>query len=149
MSAESDTTNTGKTIAAVAIAVYDLDEAVATYEKLGFRVRKRSPRSEWGIEAAVLDVDNATLELLAPVDLEKAPAQKFKALLDRRGSGLYMLAIGVDDIDRKYEELQEAGVSVANPPAATPGDSGVEGRFLWPSLKSTEGVMVEFIEAGE
>ena len=135
-----------KRIAAVAIAVHDMDEAILSYEKLGFSVRERSPRSDWGIEGAILDVDNAMLELLAPVDLDRPAAQKFKALLDDRGSGLYMLAIEVDDADAKYEELQEAGVKVPSPPAATPPDSGVDGRFIWPSLKATEGVMLEFIE---
>jgi catechol 2,3-dioxygenase-like lactoylglutathione lyase family enzyme len=136
----------GNRIAAVAIAVHDLDQGIAAYEKLGFGVRERSPRGDWGIEAAILDVDNAMLELLAPVDLEKPAAQKFKAFLDDRGPGLYMLAIGVDDAGARYAELQEAGVKVPAPPAAAPEGSGVDGRFFWPSLKSTEGVMLEFIE---
>lgn len=146
MKADSAAVGGGNRIAAVAIAVHDLDEGIATYERLGFGVRERSPRVEWGIEAAILDVDNATLELLAPVDLEKAAAKKFKAFLDERGPGLYMLAIGVDEADARYEELRGAGVVVPQPPAAAPADSGVDGCFFWPSLKSTEGVMLEFIE---
>lgn len=146
MNDDSAAVGGGNRIAAVAIAVHDLDEGIAAYERLGFAVRERSPRAEWGIEAAILDVDNATLELLAPVDLEKPAAQKFKAFLDERGPGLYMLAIGVDDADARHAELQGAGVSVPAPPAQAPADSGVDGRFFWPSLKSTEGVMLEFIE---
>lgn len=133
-------------IAAVAIAVKDLDAAVATYERLGFTVRERSPRGDMGIEGVILDLDGGMVELLAPADLSRPAAQKFDSYLDERGSGLYMLAVEVEDIDAKYAELQAAGVKVTGPPEPTPADSGVRGRFIWASVKATEGVLLEFIE---
>jgi hypothetical protein len=62
-------------IFALVIAVRDLDAALESYAALGFGVKHRAPRSEWGIDAAVLDIEDAMLELIAPVDETKPVAQ--------------------------------------------------------------------------
>jgi methylmalonyl-CoA/ethylmalonyl-CoA epimerase len=133
-------------LAAVVIAAPELDPAIAAYERLGFAVTDRSPRTGWGIEAAMLAVDGAMLELIAPTDPELPVGRAVTRFLERRGAGLYMVSFAVDDVDAEYGALIAAGVNVPAPPTDAPGDAGLSPRLFWPSPADSAGALVEFIQ---
>lgn len=135
-------------LAAVVIAVPHLDPAIAAYERLGFAVANRSPRSGWGIEAAMLAAaaGDAMLELVAPTDPELPVGRAVSRFLERRGPGLYLVSFAVDDVDAEHEALLAAGVTVPAPPAEAPGDSGTGARLFWPSPADSAGALVEFVQ---
>ncbi len=135
-----------RALAAVVVAVPDLDAAIEAYGKLGFAVRDRSLREGWGIEAAILEVDRGIFELIAPTDRSLPVGAAVTRFLEKRGPGLYMASLEVDDIESEYEALTAAGVPPPAPPVDAPGDAGIPARLLWPALDQTEGAMLEFIE---
>src|SRR5205814_90792 len=68
------------------VAVADLDEAVATYERLfGARLEYRETVPDQGVEAASLRVGEDRVELLASLG-EETPVGKF---LSKRGPGMH------------------------------------------------------------
>ena len=77
------------------VAVTDLDEAVATYERLlGAELEHRELVPDQGVEAASLRVGAGRVELLASLG-EETPVGKFIA---KRGPGMHHLAYEVDDV---------------------------------------------------
>ena len=137
-----------RSIAALVVAVRDLDAAVESYRKLGFGVRSRSPREQWGVESVELLVDNLVFELIAPTDDTKPVGAKVQKFLDERGEGLYMASFRVDDIRAEYEQLSAEGVKVGEP-TVVPPDAGVDAELLWPSPRATHGAFLELVEFGE
>ena len=135
-----------RALAAIVVAVPDLDRAIESYAGLGFAVRDRSPREGWGIEAAILEVEGGIFELIAPTDPEAPVGRAVTRFLAKRGPGLYMASLEVDDVDAEYEALRTAGVEPPGAPVDAPGDAGIPARLLWPSLAASEGAMLEFIE---
>ena len=133
-------------LAAVVIAVPDLDPAIADYERLGFAVTDRSPRTGWGIEAAMLGVEGGMLELIAPTDAELPIGRGVTRFLGKRGPGLYMVSFQIDDADAEYEALLAAGVNVPAAPVDAPGDAGMSPRLFWPSPGDTCGALIEFMQ---
>jgi methylmalonyl-CoA/ethylmalonyl-CoA epimerase len=133
-------------LAAIVIAVPELDPAIAAYERLGFAVTDRSPRTGWGIEAAMLGVEGGMLELIAPTDPDLPVGRGVSRFLDKRGPGLYMVSFEIEDADAEYEALLAAGVNVPAPPVDAPGDAGMSPRLFWPSPADTGGALVEFMQ---
>jgi hypothetical protein len=131
---------------AVVIAVRSLDAAAVDFERLGLAIAARSPREQWGLETATLDISNCMVELIAPSDLTKPVAQKVQAFLDVRGAGLYLLSFEVADIDEVDGRLLANGVEVSHPPMDAPPDGGMDVRLLWPSPRSTANVFLEFLQ---
>jgi methylmalonyl-CoA epimerase len=70
-------------------AVADLDEAIATYERLfGSSVEHRETVPEQGVEAATMLVGADRVELLLPLG-EDTPVGRF---IDKRGPGMHHVA---------------------------------------------------------
>ena len=77
------------------VAVEDLDEAVATYERLfGAEVEHRATVADQGVEAAAVLVGSGRVELLASLGRE-TPVGKFLA---DRGPGMHHVAYEVADL---------------------------------------------------
>jgi methylmalonyl-CoA/ethylmalonyl-CoA epimerase len=71
------------------VAVADLDEAVATYERLfGAELEHRDTLPDQGVEAASLRVGSSRVELLSPLG-DETPVGKFLA---KRGPGMHHVA---------------------------------------------------------
>jgi methylmalonyl-CoA/ethylmalonyl-CoA epimerase len=71
------------------VAVVDLDEALATYERLfGATLEHRARVPEMGVEAAAVLVGSDRVELLAPIG-DDTPVGRFLA---RRGPGMHHVA---------------------------------------------------------
>jgi methylmalonyl-CoA/ethylmalonyl-CoA epimerase len=123
----------------VAMAVEDLDEAVATYERLfGARVELRGRMDEQGVEAVYLRVGGGRVELVSALS-EDTPVGRFLA---KRGPGMHHVAFEVPDVAAAMGELAAKGVDVIDPKPRN-GLGGHEVSFVHPD--SLHGVLAEVI----
>src|SRR5205823_5362644 len=121
------------------VAVADLDEAVATYERLfGARLERRDTVPEQGVEAASLRVGSSRVELLTSLGAD-TPVGKFLA---KRGPGMHHVAYEVDDIRASLAELEAAGAELID---AEPrrGLFGLQVAFVHPA--AVHGVLSEVV----
>jgi len=123
----------------VAMAVEDLDEAVATYERLfGARVELRGRMDEQGVEAVYLQVGGGRVELVSALS-EDTPVGRFLA---KRGPGMHHVAFEVPDVAVAMGELAANGAEVIDPEPRN-GLGGDEVSFVHPD--SLHGVLAEVI----
>jgi len=124
------------------VAVADLDEAVATYERLfGARLEHRDTVPEQGVEAASLRLGSSRVELLAALD-EDTPIGKFLA---KRGPGMHHVAYEVDDIRASLADLEAAGAELIDSEPRQ-GLFGLEVAFVHPD--AAHGVLTEVVARG-
>ncbi len=124
------------------LAVSDLDEAIATYERLfGARLEHRRPLAEQGVEAASLLVGDSRVELVTPTGAD-TPVGRFLA---RRGPGMHHVALATDDLLDALRELESEGAQLID---RTPrrGLFGLEFAFVHPD--SVHGVLTEVVASG-
>jgi methylmalonyl-CoA/ethylmalonyl-CoA epimerase len=123
----------------VAFAVADLDEALATYQRLfGARVELRGRMDDQGVEAAYLRIGDGRVELVSALG-EDTPVGRFLA---KRGPGMHHVAYQVADVAAALRSLRAEGVEVIDP-EPRPGLGGHEVSFVHPD--SVHGVLVEVI----
>jgi methylmalonyl-CoA/ethylmalonyl-CoA epimerase len=126
----------------VAVAVTDLDEAVASYERLfGAEVEHREAVADQGVEAASLRVGDGRVELLAPLGPD-TPVGRFLAT---RGPGMHHLAFEVDDVGQELERLAADGTPLIDEQPRQ-GLFGLEIAFIHPD--ATGGVLSELVGRG-
>jgi methylmalonyl-CoA/ethylmalonyl-CoA epimerase len=124
------------------VAVPDLDEAVATYERLfGARVEHRDTVADQGVEAASVRVGVSRVELLAPLRSE-TPVGRFLA---SRGPGMHHVAYEVEDILVSLAELKAAGAELIDT-APRRGLFGLQVAFVHPD--AVHGVLSEVVSVG-
>lgn len=123
----------------VGVAVRDLDEAIATYERLfGARVEHRDALAEQGVDAAAMLVGTGRVELLAPTGAD-TPVGRFLA---RRGPGMHHVALETDDVEAVLRELSDAGARLIDE-APRRGLYGLEVAFVHPD--AVHGVLTEVV----
>lgn len=91
------------------------------------------------VKVAFLQVGESKLELLEPTS-EESPIAKF---IEKRGEGIHHVALGVDSIQERIEEIKEKGIRMINDVPKI-GAGGAQVAFLHP--KSSGGILVEFCE---
>jgi methylmalonyl-CoA epimerase len=124
----------------IGVAVDDLEAAIALHEQTyGMTLVHRETVSEQGVEAALLDVGDGHVELLAPLDAD-TPVGRFLA---KRGPGLHHVAYAVEDIDAALAQLRERGVRLIDETPRT-GIRGSRVAFLHPSASG--GVLTEIVQ---
>ena len=122
------------------IAVASLDEWIPFYrDTLGMPLVHREQIVEQGVDAALLDVGDAHVELIAPLGPDTGVAR----FLERRGQGLHHLAYRVDGIDAALASLSAAGVRLIDERPRV-GIRGSRVAFVHPS--ATGGVLTEIVE---
>ncbi len=122
------------------VAVEDIDEAVATYERVfGAELEHRETVPDQGVEAASVRVGESRVELLASLG-DETPVGKFLA---KRGPGLHHVAYQVDDIEAALARLRDEGVALIDSEART-GIRNSRVAFLHP--RATGGVLTELVE---
>ena len=127
----------------VGIAVKDIDGSLALWrDSFGMSVSHREVISEQGVEAALLDVGENHVELLAPL-AEDTPVGKFLA---KRGPGLHHVAYQVHDIDDALDSLKRAGVALLD---AKPRTGIRNSRVAFLDPRGAERVLVEVVEPRE
>lgn len=124
------------------VAVDDLDEAVATYERLlGATVEHRETVEDQGVEAASLRVGAGRVELIASLG-DETPVGKF---LTKRGPGMHHVAYEVDDLAASLAEMTARGAELIDPQPRR-GLFGLEVAFVHPD--SLHGVLAELVSSG-
>ena len=132
------------TIDHVGVAVEDIDAAIAVYrDALGMPLVHRETVAEQGVDAALLDVGDSHVELLAPLGRETAVGR----FLARRGPGLHHVAYRVEDIEATLNALAGAGIRLIDEQPRV-GIRRSRVAFVHPA--SVGGVLTEIVEpAGE
>jgi methylmalonyl-CoA/ethylmalonyl-CoA epimerase len=124
----------------VGVAVPSIDEALALYrDVLGMQLAHRETVTEQGVDAALLDVGDAHVELLQPLSPDTTVAR----FLSDRGPGLHHVAYRVASIEAALESCRSAGLGLIDErPRA--GIRGSRVAFLHP--RATGGVLTEIVQ---
>jgi methylmalonyl-CoA/ethylmalonyl-CoA epimerase len=131
----------------VGIAVADLDEAIAYYERVfGLRCVHTEVNEAQGVREAMLAVGpdgngSGMIQLLAPL----SPDSTIGKFLAKSGPGIQQMAYTVDDIEATSAHLRAQGARLLyDEPRG--GTAGSRINFVHP--KDAGGVLVELVEPG-
>ena len=124
------------------VAVENLDEALATYERLfGAELEHRELVPEQGVEAAAVRVGESRVELLAALGAD-TPVGKFLA---NRGPGMHHVAYEVDDLRETLAHLARSGAELIDDEPRE-GLFGLQVAFVHPH--AVHGVLSEVVANG-
>jgi methylmalonyl-CoA/ethylmalonyl-CoA epimerase len=124
------------------VAVYDLDDALDTYERLfGAELEHRARVEEQGVEAAAVLVGSSRVELLAALG-DETPVGKFLA---DRGPGMHHVAYEVEDVLVELGRLSAEGAELIDE-APRQGLFGLQVAFVHPD--AVHGVLTEVVSVG-
>ena len=124
----------------VAIAVRDLDAAVAWYsESFGATVAHRERVESDGVEEALLKVADSYIQLLTPTTAT-SPVAKY---LERNGEGIHHVGYRVADVSSALEALKANGARVIDE-TPRPGSRGTTVAFVHP--KAAFGTLIELVQ---
>lgn len=124
----------------IGIAVKSLDEALPFYtDTLGLSCIGIETVESEQVRVAFLKVGDVKLELLEPLS-EHSPIASF---IEKRGEGIHHVALGVDHIEQRIEELKNNGIRMIHEQPKR-GAGGAHIAFMHP--KSARGVLYELCE---
>ena len=126
----------------IALAVEDLDQATALWERMGLRVGRREVVAEQGVVVQMMYAGDTRIELVAPVD----SASPIAAFLEKRGPGLHHLALAVDDCAAAVADLQQASLPLID---SEPRGGAHQTQIAFVHPKGTGGVLTEMVQGGE
>lgn len=121
----------------VAIAVKDLDAAIAVYrDALGLELTEIEEVPEQQVKVAIFGHGNGRIELICPTVKDSGVAR----FLEKRGEGLHHVCVEVEDLDAAMTELKKRGAPLID---ETPkiGAGGAKVAFVHP--KGMHGVLTE------
>ncbi len=127
----------------IGVAVEDIDASLELYERdYGMTLVHRETVAEQGVEAALLDVGENHIELLAATGPD-TPVGKFIA---KKGPGMHHVAYQVDDIEATLAALKEAGLKLID---ETPriGIRNSRVAFLHPATAG--GLLTEIVQPAQ
>ena len=127
----------------VAIAVHDLDSAVAGYVSR-YRVEPlyREVVEEQGVEEVMIPVGGSFVQLLRPLSPD-TPVGRFLA---RRGEGLHHVAFAVASIESALTHLHEEGARLIDD---SPRVGGREMRVAFVHPGDLGGTLIELVEMSD
>jgi len=124
----------------VAIAVEDLDEAIADYEsKFNVLPISREIVEDQGVSEAMIPMGGSHIQLLEPLTPE-SPVGRF---LSRNGEGMHHIAFAVHNIEEALEHLKSTGATLID---ETPRIGGGGHRIAFVHPKEFAGTLVELVE---
>jgi methylmalonyl-CoA epimerase len=124
----------------VAIAVKDLDEAIAWYaETFGATVTHREVVERDGVEEALIAVADSFVQLLTPTR-DDSPVAKYLAT---RGEGIHHVGYRVADCGEALRRAVDAGARAIDA-EPRPGSRGTTVAFLHP--KTAFGTLIELVQ---
>ena len=124
----------------VAIAVNDLDAAIAWYQDVfGATVEHREVVESDGVSEALLRVADSYIQLLTPTR-DDSPVAKYLA---NKGEGLHHVGYRVVDCAAALESIKRSGGRVIDD-APRPGSRGTTVAFVHP--KTSFGTLIELVE---
>jgi methylmalonyl-CoA/ethylmalonyl-CoA epimerase len=123
----------------VGIAVNNLDESVAVYERmLGIPATSVKEVPELKMKVALFEVGDVHFELLQPT----APDGDVGRFIKSHGQGVHHLCFEVDDIDADLTAMAEKGIKLID----RKGREGLLGRIGFLHPKSTNDLLIELVE---
>jgi methylmalonyl-CoA/ethylmalonyl-CoA epimerase len=124
----------------VGIAVPDLDDAVATYERLlGVGPTHRERVEEQGVDEVLFAVGSSYIQLLGAL----GPDTPVGRSLEKRGPGVHHIAYRVDDVAAALEHLRAEGARLVDE-TPRPGSRNTLIAFVHPV--ALHGVLVELVQ---
>lgn len=124
----------------VGIAVRDLDEAIATFDRaLGLKPAVVEEVVDQQVRAALIPTSIGRFELLQPTTPESVVGR----FLERRGQGMHHVCFGVDDIVGACARLRQRGAELIQGKPR----QGLTGLVEFVHPRSTGGVLVEVVQA--
>ena len=124
----------------VGIAVRSIDETLQVFEKtLGLKHEKTVTLDERKLKIALLELGNAKIELLEPMDEEGAIAK----FLQNRGEGIHHIAFQVTEIENLLAQLKKQGFMLID---EKPRKGAEGGKIAFIHPKSTKNVLIELCE---
>ncbi|WML53976.1 methylmalonyl-CoA epimerase [Neobacillus sp. PS3-12] len=124
----------------IGIAVKSLDQTLPFYtEELKLPLLGIEEVESEKVKVAFLEAGETHIELLEPTSPESAIAK----YIEKRGEGIHHIALGVDSIQGRLNELKEKGIRLIQEEAKI-GAGGSKVAFLHP--KSASGVLYELCE---
>ncbi len=125
----------------IAIAVADLDTALAEYSRLfGAEPMHREVVEEQGVEEAMIAVGGSFIQLLQPLGPDTAVGR----FLEARGEGMHHIALAVADIDAALDHLRSQGARLIDEAPRT-GGRGAQIAFVHP--KAFADTLIELVES--
>jgi methylmalonyl-CoA/ethylmalonyl-CoA epimerase len=124
----------------VAIAVSDIDEALALYRDVfGFEVRERREikGSYTGMKSVELDAGGFSIVLIQGTD----PASQVSRYIQQYGPGVQHIAVAVDNVEEVSQGLAKSGAKFATD--VIRGSGLIQ---IFTQRDSNSGMMFEFIE---
>ena len=124
----------------IGVAVEDLDAALVLYERdYAMTLVHREVIEAQGVEAALLDVGENHVELLAPLRPD-TPVGKYLA---KRGPGMHHVAYQVPDIEATLASLRDAGLRLID---EQPRDGIRDSRVAFLHPATAGGVLTEIVQ---
>ena len=124
----------------VAIAVHDLDAALAEYERqYHVRAEYREVVEEQGVEEAMLPIGASNVQLLCPLGPD-TPVGRFLA---KHGEGLHHIAYAVPSIDDALQHRAGEEVELIDTP---PRGGGGGHRIAFVHPRALAGTLIELVE---
>lgn len=124
----------------VAIAVNNLEESVALYERiLGIKLFSIEDIPSQNLRTAVFKVgEGVEIELIQPTEPDSGVAR----FLESRGQGLHHICFEVDEVDEELKAMAEKGIVLID----RQGRTGISGKIGFLHPKSTHGVLIELVQ---
>lgn len=124
----------------IGVAVKSIEESMQVYtEILGLKVTDIETVEEQKVRTAFIPVGESKIELLESTSPD-GPIAKF---IEKRGEGIQHIALRVDDLKQKLEELKQKGVRLIDENPRI-GAGGAKIAFIHP--KATKGILIELCE---
>jgi methylmalonyl-CoA/ethylmalonyl-CoA epimerase len=124
----------------VAIAVEDLDDAIAGYESLyNITAVSRETVEDQGVSEAMIAIGGSYIQLLEPLTAE-SPVGRF---LNQNGEGMHHIAFAVNNIEDALAHLKSTGAKLIDEEPRI-GGGGHKIAFVHP--KELGGTLVELVE---
>jgi len=128
----------------IAIAVPDLDAAVAKYrDLLDAKTYKPMDLPEHGVRVVFVELENSKIELMTPLG-DNSPIAKF--LEKNPTGGMHHICFEVKDIEVAIAKLVQGGARLLGNGKAKIGAHGLPVVFLHP--KDFDGVLIELEQVG-
>ena len=124
----------------IAIAVKDLEAAIAYYQKaFGATVDHREVVESDGVEEALLKVAESYIQLLTPT----RPDSPVAKAIEKRGEGLHHIGYRVNNCAEALAAMISAGATAIDK-APRPGSRGTTVAFMHP--KGSFGTLIELVQ---
>lgn len=124
----------------IAIAVNNLKESVARFERLlGIKPAAIEDAPGQKVTEAIFKVgEGVQIDLVEPTGPDSAVAK----FLERRGEGLHHIAFEVDDVDAELKAMMDKGFELID----REGREGVAGQIGFLHPQTAGGVLIELLQ---